>query len=91
MHYHIIWGSNTAAEPAVLNFSNREEAIDKFIDIAKAVEGADTIPPPMEEIWLDEKTSLYRMVSATHKYILIYCDNGCYNGKVKDPYQPVLN
>lgn len=90
MHYHIIWGPNTAESPSVINFSNRDEAIDRFIDIAKTVEGAHTTPPPMEEIWLDEKTFLYRMVSATHKYILICCNNGC-SEKKDDTYRPVLN
>lgn len=90
MHYHIIWGPNTANMPALLNFSDREEAIDKFIDIAKTVEGANTPPPPLEEILLDDKTRFYRMVSATHKYILVYCDNHC-NEKKDETYQMVLN
>jgi hypothetical protein len=92
MHYHIMWGSNTAEEPSVLNYTNRDEAISKFIEIVKTVEGADKPPPPMEETVLNAKTRFFRMVTATHKYIIVYCDNGCYTSEMKgERYSPVLN
>jgi hypothetical protein len=96
MHYHIMWGSNTTEEPAVLNFKDREEAISKFMEIVKTVEGADSQPPPWEKRTLDKKTTMFRMISATHKYILVYilvyCDNACYTGEMTQKrYTPTLN
>ena len=85
-----MWGPNTSETPAVLNFSDREDAITKFIDIAKTVEGGDKQPPPMEEVVIDERTRFFRIISATHKYILVYCNNHCSEGKDKS-YRPVLN
>jgi hypothetical protein len=77
MHYHILWGSNATDHPSVLNISDREEAISKFIEIVKTIEGADKDPPPWEQKTLDDKTYFFRMVSPTHKYIIVYCEHNC--------------
>lgn len=89
MHYHILWGSNATESPSVLNFSDREEAIGRFMEIVKTVEGTDKAPPPWDRAAIDDKTRFFRMVSATHKYILVYCDNGC--SEKKEFYPTTLN
>lgn len=89
MHFHIIWGSNTAEVPAIISFENKEEAVKQFIEIIKAVEGEGSRPPPYEEIKYNSKTTFIRCVSATHKYIIVYCDNEC--EIIKENKQPILN
>ena len=79
MHYHIFWGLKNAEEPSILNFSNKQEAIDKFISLIKDVEG-DSVkdgPPPWEEKKVDEKTLVFRIVSDSYKYMLVYCGYAC--------------
>ena len=78
MHYHIFWGLRTADEPFILNFSDKQEAIDKFISLVKDVEG-DSVkdgPPPWEEQKVDNMT-VFRIVSPLYKYMLVYCGNSC--------------
>jgi hypothetical protein len=91
MHYHIIWGSNTAEAPSILNLSDVKEAINKFLDIIKTVEGADKPPAPLEEIAFDDNTRFFRMVTASHKYILVYCSNDCNQKDSETAYRPTLN
>ncbi len=79
MHYHIFWGLKTADEPFILNFSDKNEAIDKFISLIKDVEG-DSVkdgPPPWKEKEFDKNTYVVQVQSDLYKYMLIYCNNEC--------------
>ncbi len=79
MHFHIFWGLKTADEPFVLNFSDKTEAIDKFISLIKEVEG-DSVkdgPPPWKEKEFDENTYVVQVNSELYKYMLVYCNNEC--------------
>jgi hypothetical protein len=87
MHYHIFWGLRTADEPFILNFSDKDEAIDKFVALIKDVEG-DSVkdgPPPWEEKEIDKNTYVVRVQSDMYKYMLIYCHNECGDQKVPNP------
>jgi len=78
MHYHIFWGLRTTEEPFILNFSDRDTAIDKFIALVKDVEG-DSVkdgPPPWDEQKIGN-TLVFRIVSPLYKYLLVYCNNSC--------------
>lgn len=79
MHYHIFWGLRTADEPFILNFSDKQEAIDKFISLIKDVEGESVKdgPPPWEEQKFDKNTHVFRVMSPLYKYMLVYCENKC--------------
>ena len=79
MHYHIFWGLITADEPFILNFSDKLEAVDKFISLIKDVEG-DAVkdgPPPWEEKKFDENTYIFRIQSDRFRYMLVFCKNEC--------------
>ena len=79
MHYHILWGLITAPEPFILNFSDKTEAIDKFIELIKDIEG-DKVkdgPPPWTEKKLDDHTTAFQVQSEKYKYMLVYCTNTC--------------
>ncbi len=87
MHYHIFWGLRTAEEPFILNFSDRDEAIDKFISLIKEIEG-DSVkdgPPPWDEVELNDKTRMFRILSDQYKYLLVYCSNNCNAEKPTNP------
>jgi hypothetical protein len=79
MHYHIFWGLKTADEPFILNFSDKQEAIDKFISLVKDVEGesAKDGPPPWDEKKFDDNTYVFRILSENYKYMLVFCKNVC--------------
>ena len=82
MHFHIFWGLKTADEPFVLNFSDKTEAIDKFISLIKEVEG-DSVkdgPPPWKEKEFDKNTYVVQVNTDLYKYMLIYCNNVCEYG-----------
>jgi len=87
MHYHIFWGLRTAEEPFVLNFSDKQEAIDKFIALVKDVEGESVKdgPPPWDEKRYDENTLVFRILSPQYKYLLVYCKNKCNTEKAAYP------
>jgi hypothetical protein len=91
MHYHIFWGLRTAEEPSVLNLSDKDQAIDKFMELIKEVEG-DSVkdgPPPFDEKKIDENTYVVRVVSPLYKYMLVYCQNHCDNEE--EPYPLNIN
>jgi len=79
MHYHIFWGLRTAPEPFILNFSDKDEAIDKFIELIRSIEGysdQDEIPAWREGEY-DENTYIVQFRSENYKYMIVYCNNQC--------------
>lgn len=87
MHYHIFWGLKTADEPFILNFSDKDEAVDKFIALIKDIEGEAVKdgPPPWEEKKFDENTYVFRIQSDKYRYMLVFCDNTCANKEHTNP------
>ena len=87
MHYHIFWGLRNAEDPFILNFSDKQVAIDKFISLIKDVEGESVKdgPPPWDEVKIDEKTYAFRVLSPQYKYLLVYCENNCKHEKSAFP------
>lgn len=79
MHYHIFWGLKTADEPFILNFSDKDEAVDKFISMIKDIEGESVKdgPPPWEEKRFDENTYVFRIQTDLYRYMLVFCDSDC--------------
>lgn len=79
MHYHIFWGLKTSDEPFILNFSDKNEAVDKFISLIKDVEGESVKdgPPPWQEREVDKNTYVFRIISPLYKYMLVFCKNKC--------------
>jgi hypothetical protein len=79
MHYHIFWGLKSADEPFILNFSDKDEAIDKYISLIKDIEGESVKdgPPPWEEKAFDKNTYIFRIMTDKYKYMLVFCDNDC--------------
>ncbi len=89
MHYHIFWGLRTAEEPFIINLSDKDEAIDKFISLIKDVEG-DSVndgPPPWDEKEYDKNTYVVRVLSPQYKYLLVYCKNKCDQKNHPNPLQ----
>jgi len=80
MHYHIFWGLRTADEPFIINFSNKDEAVDKFTSLIKDVEGSESDDaPPWEEQDFDKNTHVIRVQTPLYKYMLVCCANDCNN------------
>lgn len=75
MHYHIFWGLKTAEEPFVLHFSNKTEALDKFISLIKDVTGETDLPQKEKEF--DIYTHMTQVNSGLYKFMLIHCSNEC--------------
>lgn len=79
MHYHIFWGLRSAEAPSILNYANKLEAIDRFIDLVKEIEGESVkdFAPPWEEVQMDKNTFMIRMETIQYRYCLVYCQNDC--------------
>lgn len=75
MHYHIFWGLKTADEPFILNFSDKTEALDKFISLVKDVTGEEA--PPQKEKEFDKNTYVVQVNSGLYKFMLIHCNYDC--------------
>lgn len=75
MHYHIFWGLKTAEEPFVLNFSDKTEALDKFISLIKDVTGEVELPQKEKEF--DKNTYMIQVNGGLYKFMLIHCNNEC--------------
>lgn len=92
MHYHIVWGPITSKEPTILNYTDRTEALEKFIEIGQAVEAAekfDNLPGTAVKFQLDKQTLVFKVETTQTKICFLYCEHEC--PSEEKPFKHQLN
>jgi len=80
MHYHIIWGPISGQTPSILDFDNKDEALDKFTEIGKTIEEAekfDNLPLTATNCVLDDQTFVIKLETYQTRICFLYCEHSC--------------
>lgn len=76
MHFHIVWGPIVSSKPSVLDFTDKQEALDKFIEIGKAIELAENfkdLPGTATKFELDSETLVIKLETNQTRICFLYC------------------
>lgn len=80
MHYHIVWGPISGTKPSVLDFDNKDEALNKFIEIGKTIEEAEkfeNLPLTATNFELDSETFVIKLETYQTRICFLYCKHNC--------------
>lgn len=89
MHFHIVWGPIVSGKPNVLDFDDKQEALDKFVEIGKAVEQAEKfedLPGTATKFELDDKTLVIKLETHQTRICFLYCGHDCKSHKKTDDF-----
>ena len=74
-HYHVMSGlRGTKMVTTSIKFKDRMEGITTFIAMAKIIWAHLEVPPPHEEIKMNEKVSIIQMQDEEHRLVFAYCN-----------------
>lgn len=76
MHYHIFWGAKGNKEPSIMNFSDSNEAMEKFIDVCKTCK-IEEQSPKQDKIILSDKITFIRLESLQFRLCFVSCKENC--------------